>query len=127
VAAGHRKNGCEWRDLILIRLKFNPLYTTDRLISQIKDGFNKYGYLTFAYQYQPTFYWSGDNNFVTLCIFNFVFVKQILETKVRYPYLLNPSFIWDIRRSVVYNGLNFNLIKIRSLHSHPFFLCPAAT
>jgi hypothetical protein len=60
---------------------------------------------------------------VTLCIFNFVFVKQILETKVRYPYLLNPSFIWDIRRSIVYNGLNFNLIKIRSLHSRPFFLC----
>jgi hypothetical protein len=41
----HRKNGREWRYLILIRLKFNPLYTTDRLISQIKDEFNKYGYL----------------------------------------------------------------------------------
>ena len=41
----HGKNGREWRDLILIRLKFNPLYTTNHLISQIKDGFNKYGYL----------------------------------------------------------------------------------
>ena len=41
----HRKIGREWRDLILIRLKFNPLYASDRLISQMKDGFNKYGNL----------------------------------------------------------------------------------
>jgi hypothetical protein len=57
----HRKIGREWRDLILIILKFNPLYASDCLISQIKDGFNKYGNLLSLTKGNQAANWKTDN------------------------------------------------------------------